>query len=122
MKNIKLYLLFSFGLAWLICLALWLSGGLIGNRGLLLSLCMLCPALAVFITKRITKEGWGEVGFRPRLRRHFGAPAGARGTQDTAHDPRDPARPGTALHSVGTSIKAFRAVALDYRSSSITRH
>jgi len=72
MKNVKLYLLFSFSIAWLVCLAIRLTGGLAGGRVFLLSLCMLAPALAVLLTKLITREGWQDMGFKPRLRKHVG--------------------------------------------------
>lgn len=68
MKNIRIYLAFSFGIAWLLCLVIWLSGGIAGTRALLLSGCMLAPAIAVILTKLITKEGWRGFPLRPRLR------------------------------------------------------
>ncbi len=50
---------------------IWQTGSLAGSGSLLLSLCMLAPALAVVLTKLITKEGWRDIRFRPGLKRYF---------------------------------------------------
>lgn len=72
MRGIKWYLLFSFGICWAIGGWLHFSGAyLLPNVALALSLCMLAPTLAVLLTKLITKEGWSDIGFRPRLRGHI---------------------------------------------------
>lgn len=70
MKNIKIYLILSFGIAWVIALVIQLGGGLSGYRSLLLSACMLAPALSVLLTKLITREGWKDFRFRPRIKGH----------------------------------------------------
>lgn len=66
------FLAVSFGLAWGICLLIWLGGGLTGTRAYLLSFCMLAPALAALLVKGIFCLPWSVLALRPRLRGHLG--------------------------------------------------
>jgi membrane protease YdiL (CAAX protease family) len=73
-KRIGLFLLFAFGLAWLMDLVIFLNGGLEGpgaanSAFLLLLATMAAPALGNLLARLITREGWGELQLRPRLRR-----------------------------------------------------
>ena len=78
-KRIVMYLAFSFGLAWLVGLAVYLTGGLANSQQLAPGLSvatallaggyMMSPALAHVLTRLITREGWRNVGLRPNLRR-----------------------------------------------------
>lgn len=74
MKKLVIYLAVSFGLAWGVCLWLYLSGSWLLPQVLApgLSLCMLCPALAVLAVKLLTREGWAGSGLRPHLKGHLG--------------------------------------------------
>lgn len=72
MRSIRVFLLLSFSLTWAICAALYFSGSyLLPSATLFLSACMLMPALSVLLTKLITREGWRDIGFRPRFRGHL---------------------------------------------------
>ena len=73
MKKLAVYIAVSFGLAWGICLFLYLSGSWMMTAALStgLALCMLCPALAVIAVKLLTREGWSGLGFKPRFRGHI---------------------------------------------------
>ncbi|MCB0045131.1 MAG: CPBP family intramembrane metalloprotease [Caldilineaceae bacterium] len=80
-RRIAIYLLFAFGIAWATALVIWRTGGLTDSPLLLtapfpLSLAtalmattyMFAPALAVVLTRLVTREGWGNAWLRPRLR------------------------------------------------------
>ncbi len=76
-QRIGLYLFFSFGLAWLISLIIYLTGGLADSRELfsgiplalpLLVVMMWMPAVANILTRLITKEGKEDLWLRPNLR------------------------------------------------------
>lgn len=79
-KRIIIFLAFAFGLAWLCALVIYLTGGLVDSPVLipgtnfslatvLLALgYMWAPALAHIITRLITREGWGDVYLRPKLK------------------------------------------------------
>lgn len=80
-RRIVIYLLFAFGIAWATALVIWRTGGLTNSPLLLtapfpLSLAtalmattyMFAPALAVVLTRLVTREGWGNAWLRPRLR------------------------------------------------------
>jgi uncharacterized protein len=78
-KRTWIFLAFAFGIAWLAGLVIYLTGGLVnsprlfGNVPLALVLMatfyMWAPALANILTRLITREGWGNTGLRPKLRR-----------------------------------------------------
>lgn len=63
-KQLLIFLLFSFGLVWIPTIAFALSGGKYEGplMNLILSYSMLCPAIAVLITRKLTKEGLPVVG------------------------------------------------------------
>jgi membrane protease YdiL (CAAX protease family) len=72
-KRVGWFLLIAFALAWLVDLAIFLSGGLEGPAAvhsalLLLVTTMAAPALGNILTRLITREGWGELMLWPRLR------------------------------------------------------
>jgi membrane protease YdiL (CAAX protease family) len=80
-KRIYVYLAWAFGLAWITSLVLYLTGGLrdspelFPGTGITLALVLLAgpvmwsPALAHILTRLLTREGWQDVGLRPRLKR-----------------------------------------------------
>lgn len=67
-KRLLVYLAFAFGLTWIIFFAYILSGntwaadGEISGMEQFVSLGMLCPALAVLLTRYVTKEGFAVTG------------------------------------------------------------
>jgi membrane protease YdiL (CAAX protease family) len=81
MKRIWIYLAFSFGIAWATALVIYLTGGLVNSPllgvgvslafVLLATVYMGAPALANVITRLITKEGWGNAGLRPEIKRSW---------------------------------------------------
>ncbi len=78
MKRITIFLAFAFGIAWLIGLIIYLTGGLVDSpeiipgSGITISLVLLAggymwaPALAHILTRLITREGWKDMYLRPR--------------------------------------------------------
>ncbi|GAB4478803.1 MAG: type II CAAX endopeptidase family protein [Anaerolineae bacterium] len=80
-RRILIYIAFSFGLAWLVGLVIYLTGGLVNSpmlvpllglnlAALLLALgYMPAPAIAHVLTRLVTKEGWKDVYLRPKLAR-----------------------------------------------------
>lgn len=78
-RRIVIFLAFAYGIAWLTGLVIYLMGGLAGSAQLLPGLplavvllavpYMWAPALANIFTRLVTREGWKDVGLRPRLRR-----------------------------------------------------
>jgi membrane protease YdiL (CAAX protease family) len=79
-RRIYVYLAFAFGLAWVISLVIYLTGGLtqspmiVPGAGISLAFVLLAgpvmwsPALAHILTRVITREGWHNTYLRPRLR------------------------------------------------------
>jgi membrane protease YdiL (CAAX protease family) len=78
-RRTTLFLLFAFGFAWLVDLFIYLTGGLIHSpvivpglgltlAPVLMVLSMAAPALAVILTRVITREGWQGLLLRPRLK------------------------------------------------------
>lgn len=63
-KRLVIFLLLSFALVWIPTIAFALCGGKYENQAmqLILSYSMLCPAAAVLITRKVTKEGFAVVG------------------------------------------------------------
>jgi membrane protease YdiL (CAAX protease family) len=80
MKRITIFLAFAFGIAWLIGLVIYLTGGLVHSpeiipgSGITLSLVLLAcgymwaPTWAHLLTRLITREGWHDAYLRPRRR------------------------------------------------------
>ncbi len=80
-KRILIYLALSFGIAWLIGLIVYLTGGMVNSppvvRGMGITLAtlliasgyMFAPALAHMLTRMISNEGWDDAALSPRLRR-----------------------------------------------------
>jgi len=80
-KRIALFLTYACGIAWLLALVIYLTGGLahspeiVPSSGLTLSFLLLAlgymwvPALAHILTRLTTREGWKDIYLRPRLRR-----------------------------------------------------
>ncbi len=80
-RRIFIYLGLSFGIAWLIGLIVYLTGGMVDSpriipgAGITLALLliasgyMFAPAIAHMLTRLITNEGWSGAGLAPRLRR-----------------------------------------------------
>ncbi len=79
-RRVVIFLLFAFGLAWLVGLIVYWTGGLVNSPSLipgtgitlatvLLALgYMVAPALAHVLTRLITREGWHSVYLWPRLK------------------------------------------------------
>ena len=69
-KSLCLYLAFTFGISWAMFFALILSGGKLfddagnmsGTGSLVCTLGMLCPAIGMLLTRRVTKEGYALTG------------------------------------------------------------
>ena len=63
-KRLLLYLAFAFGLTWVIFFAyifsghIWAADGEISGMDQFVSLGMLCPALAMLLTRYVTGEGF----------------------------------------------------------------
>ena len=76
-KRILIFLFFAFGIAWVVALIIYLTGGLANSPvlvpGIPFTLALLlavtgymwAPALAHIITRLISREGWGNVLLRP---------------------------------------------------------
>lgn len=77
-RRVVIFLAFAFGIAWATGLVIYLTGGLAhGSRltpaiplaAILLAFpYMWAPALAHILTRLVTREGWKDVGLRPRFR------------------------------------------------------
>lgn len=81
-RRITVFLLFAFGIAWATGLVIYLTGGLADSpllidtpvfklplaTVLLATGYMLAPALAVVLTRLVTREGWGDAWLRPHFR------------------------------------------------------
>lgn len=63
-KRIGIYLFITFGLVWGIMIIYMLRGGIYDSSGMqfILMFSMLCPTIGVFITRKITKEGFAVTG------------------------------------------------------------
>jgi membrane protease YdiL (CAAX protease family) len=82
-KRISVFLGIAFGIAWVIALIVALTGGLVNspelvpNTGITLALILVAlgymwaPALAHFLTRLITREGWQNIGLSPRFKGAF---------------------------------------------------
>ncbi|MDO4581826.1 MAG: type II CAAX endopeptidase family protein [Bacillota bacterium] len=72
MKGLRIYLVTVFVLTYAAAFWLMSAGGAANPYALMVfSGFMLLPALSVLITKLITREGWRDIGFRPRFRGHI---------------------------------------------------
>lgn len=79
-KRIAIFLALAFGIAWLIALIVYLTGGLIYSpevipgSGITVALVLVAvgtmwaPAVAHLLTRLITREGWHDMALRPRRR------------------------------------------------------
>ncbi len=80
-RRVTVFLAFAYGIAWAFALVVYLTGGLVNSPVLIPALnvtlatvllalgVMWAPALAHILTRLVTREGWGDVGLRPNLRR-----------------------------------------------------
>lgn len=71
-KRIGIFIAFAFGIAWLVALVLYLTGGLTATPYTLIMLgagYMGAPALAHILTRLITREGWQGLYLRPHFKR-----------------------------------------------------
>lgn len=71
-KRIGIFITIAFGVAWLVALWIYSMGGPENTPNLLLVLAigyMGTPALAHFLTRLITREGWHDLKLRPNFRR-----------------------------------------------------
>lgn len=70
-KRITIFILFSFGFAWLVALGIYLAGGFEKVPNLLVLLAvgyMGAPAIAHLLTRLVTREGWHDLYLRPKFR------------------------------------------------------
>src|SRR6266542_3745870 len=70
-RRIAIFLLFAFGIAWITALVIFFTGGLANNPNAILLIVlfyMSAPAVANVLTRLVTREGWGNLYLRPRLR------------------------------------------------------
>ncbi|MBE0671026.1 MAG: CPBP family intramembrane metalloprotease [Anaerolineales bacterium] len=73
-KRVWIYIAFAFGIAWLVALALYLTGGLTPTPVTLIALgggYMLAPALAHILTRLITREGWQGLYLQPNFKKSW---------------------------------------------------
>lgn len=73
-KRILIFLALAFGIAWAGALVIYLTGGLEGSPFAYLILTVVymgAPTFAHVLTRVITREGWGDLYLRPRLRREW---------------------------------------------------
>jgi hypothetical protein len=75
-KRIWIFLAFVFGLAWMVDLVIYLTGGLaqpgVGTLAwTLLVVTMVAPTLAHLLTRLITYEGWQKLSLRPHFKRSW---------------------------------------------------
>jgi len=80
-RSVTVFLAFAYGIAWAFALVVYLTGGLVNSPVLIPALnvtlatvllalgVMWAPAIAHILTRLVTREGWGDVGLRPNLRR-----------------------------------------------------
>ncbi len=70
-KRIGIFILFAFGMAWLVALGIYLAGGFEKVPNLLLLLAvgyMGAPAIANILTRLVTREGWHDLYLRPNFK------------------------------------------------------
>ena len=80
-KRLGIFLALAFGLAWIIGLVIFLTGGLVNSPVLVPQLqltlavvllavgYMWAPALAHVLTRLLTREGWQDTWLRPHFKR-----------------------------------------------------
>jgi len=71
-KRVGIYIIFAFGIAWLVALVLYLTGGLTPIPYTLIMLgvgYMSAPALAHILTRLVTREGWQGLYLRSNFRK-----------------------------------------------------
>jgi membrane protease YdiL (CAAX protease family) len=75
-KRVWIFIVFAFGIAWTIDLAIYVTGGL-SNLGIgslawiLLVVSMASPSLAHILTRLLTSEGWRDLYLRPHFKRDW---------------------------------------------------
>jgi hypothetical protein len=70
-KRISIFIAFAFGIAWLVALGLYLTGGLTPTPTTLIVLAvgyMGAPAFAHILTRIFTREGWQGLYLRPNFK------------------------------------------------------
>lgn len=73
-KRVFVFIVFAFGIAWLVALAIYLTGGPAGSPLILLLIAvgyMGAPAFAHILTRLVTREGWQDLYLRPRFRQSW---------------------------------------------------
>jgi membrane protease YdiL (CAAX protease family) len=72
-KRIGIFLVIAFGVAWLVALVIYLTGGATSPYALVLLAVgyMGAPAMAHVLTRLFTREGWRNLYLRPRLRQEW---------------------------------------------------
>jgi len=71
-KRIRIFIAFAFGIAWLVALVIYLTGGLAESPYALILLAvgyMGAPALAHILTRFVTREGWQGLYLRPNFKK-----------------------------------------------------
>jgi membrane protease YdiL (CAAX protease family) len=71
-KRVWIFIAFAFGIAWLVALALYLTGGLTANASTLIALSvgyMGAPTYAHILTRLVTREGWHGLYLRPNFKK-----------------------------------------------------
>src|SRR5574339_664678 len=71
-KRVWIFIAFAFGIAWLVALALYLTGGLTANTTTLVVLAvgyMGAPSYAHILTRLVTREGWHGLYLRPNFKK-----------------------------------------------------
>ena len=71
-KRVGIFIAFAFGIAWLVALALYLTGGLTSGATTLILLAvgyMGAPAFAHILTRLVTREGWQGLYLRPNFKK-----------------------------------------------------
>lgn len=70
-KRVGIFIAFAFGIAWLVALVLYLTGGPTGGASTLILLSvgyMGAPAFAHILTRLVTREGWQGLYLRPNFK------------------------------------------------------
>ena len=70
-KRVWIFVAFAFGIAWLVALVLYLTGGLVASPYTLILLAvgyMGAPAVAHILTRLVTREGWQGLYLQPNFR------------------------------------------------------
>lgn len=71
-KRVGIFIAFAFGIAWLVALALYLTGGLTATPYTLVLLAvgyMGAPAFSHILTRLVTREGWQGLYLRPNFKK-----------------------------------------------------